>query len=74
MNASSKLLATAIAGAAVGAATALLFAPGKGSETRKKLMTKVRSAKGTLDGYLADGEDSLSEAIRKGKQTVSKEV
>ncbi len=73
MNTSSKFIATAIAGAAVGAAAALLLAPDKGSETRKKLMGKVRSAKGALDGYLAQGEDSITNAVNKAK-AVTKEA
>lgn len=37
MSKSSKILAAFIAGAAVGAVLGLLFAPDKGTETRKKI-------------------------------------
>jgi gas vesicle protein len=37
MNKSSKILAAFITGAAVGAVLGILFAPDKGSETRKKI-------------------------------------
>ncbi len=70
MNTSSKFLATAIAGAAVGAAAALLLAPATGADTRKKLMGKVKSAKDSLDGYLAKGESALNDVASKGKSVV----
>jgi gas vesicle protein len=37
MNKSSKIIAAFIAGAAVGAVLGILFAPDKGTETRKKV-------------------------------------
>lgn len=73
MNSTTKIIGAALAGAAVGAATALLFAPAAGADTRKKLMSKVKSAKEGLDGYLANGEDTLNNAVNKAKQT-AKEV
>lgn len=73
MNSTSKLLVAGVVGAAAGAAAALLLAPDKGSETRKKLMSKVKSAKSTLDGYMAKGEDTLNDFVNKGKQA-AKEV
>ena len=69
MNNASKLLVAGVAGAAVGAAAALLLAPDKGSETRKKLMSKVKSAKSSLDGLVGKGEEKLTDFVNKGKQT-----
>jgi gas vesicle protein len=40
MSTTKKILAAAAAGAAVGAVLGILFAPAKGSETRKKMTDK----------------------------------
>lgn len=48
MKKSSKLLA--LAGISTGAALGVLFAPGKGSETRKKLNKQIRKLSASLNG------------------------
>ncbi|MES2628664.1 MAG: YtxH domain-containing protein [Bacteroidota bacterium] len=73
MNNSGKIIGAALAGAAVGAATALLLAPMTGADTRKKIMSKVKSAKDTVDGYLAKGEEAVNNingSINKAKDAV----
>ena len=42
MNKTSKIMTAFIAGAAAGTLAAILLAPDKGSETRKKLATKLK--------------------------------
>jgi len=42
MNDSSKIILTFVGGAIVGAALGILFAPDKGTETRKKLVSKAQ--------------------------------
>ena len=48
MNNTAKLLATLAAGVAVGAAIGVLFAPEKGSETRKKVSDEGKKLAQTL--------------------------
>lgn len=55
-----KIIAALFLGAAAGAALGVLFAPDKGSETRKKIAGKA-----------SELGDELSERINKGKDAIS---
>jgi len=68
----TKLLAAIAAGAAAGAVVGILFAPDKGSETRKKIQEKgtdiadrvkstLKRGKEKLNGLREEAEDTLRE-------------
>jgi gas vesicle protein len=57
MNTTGKILAAFAAGAAVGAVVGILFAPDKGSETRRKINEQGKKV-----------ADDLKERFRKGKE------
>ncbi len=61
MNNSGKIIAAAAAGIAAGAVLGLLFAPNKGSETRKKLTDESKK--------LVDG---VKDRLNKGKEKVNR--
>ncbi len=54
-----KILAALLLGAAAGAALGVLFAPGKGSETRKKIVGKA-----------SEMGDEFKKRFNKGKEAV----
>ncbi len=61
MNKATKVLVSIGAGIAVGAAIGVLFAPGEGSETRKKIMKRSRKLAGTVSDSLDQGRESLED-------------
>ncbi|MBK7683171.1 MAG: YtxH domain-containing protein [Bacteroidetes bacterium] len=69
-----KIVLGTLAGLAIGAVAGILFAPDKGSVTRKKIMDKsddmVDELKSKLDGFC----DSISEKFESTKQEVEETV
>lgn len=53
-NDTGKIIVAALVGVVIGGALGVLFAPAKGSETRKKLMANGEQLKDTLLGKFGD--------------------
>jgi gas vesicle protein len=71
-NNTGKLVGALLVGAAIGGALGILFAPNKGSETRKKLMSKAEDLKdsvsdkftGMVNG-VKDGAENLKDRAKE---------
>jgi gas vesicle protein len=60
MNNNSKILTALAAGAALGIAAGILFAPDKGSETRKKLKEKGKKLSQEAKDKLTMGKEKVN--------------
>jgi len=73
MKKSTKLLAAA--SLAAGSALGVLFAPGKGSETRKKLNKKLKKLSSSMNGeYGVEKLIMVRDKLEKHKQRVEKHL
>lgn len=61
----------AMAGLAVGALLGVLFAPDKGSETRKKIAKKTKDTKDSLKHKIDEFVDNITEHFEKAKEEAS---
>jgi len=64
-NNAGKIIGALLVGAAIGGALGILFAPNKGSVTRKKMLSKGKKIKGTL-------EEKYNALLAAQKNTVDK--
>jgi len=64
---SGKLLTAVLLGAAAGATLGILFAPDKGSETRKKISKKGTDLKDTFRKKMNDLVDDMSDQFESAK-------
>ena len=68
MNSTGKVVLGVLAGAAAGAILGVLFAPDKGSETRKKIAQKGKDLKDGIQDKFSDFLDNVKEKVEGGKE------
>ncbi|MEX0635997.1 MAG: YtxH domain-containing protein [Ferruginibacter sp.] len=64
---SKKLIGGLLLGAAVGAVLGILFAPDKGTETRKKMAKKAKDTGDEFKDQFTDVKDTLKQKIENIK-------
>jgi gas vesicle protein len=74
MNSTGKILTALVAGAALGVVAGILFAPDKGSETRKKLKEKGRKLKKDMKEKFREGKEKFEEMSGKMKEKAEEMV
>ncbi len=72
-----KIILGAIAGLAIGGIVGMLFAPEKGSRTRRKIVSKsedyMDDIKEKLSDYVENIKDTCEHAMHQAEQVISKE-
>jgi gas vesicle protein len=68
---SGKVLASVLAGAAAGAILGILFAPDKGTETRRKIAEKGTDLADSVKGKVGEYTDALSERYDSVKEKLT---
>ena len=74
MNTSGKILAAVAAGIAAGAVLGILFAPDKGSETRRKINEKGKKFADDVKDKFQKGKDKFNDMKEDIKQSVKEKV
>jgi gas vesicle protein len=74
MNSTGKILTALAAGVAVGALLGVLFAPDKGTETRKKINDQGKKLADDLKEKLNKGKNDLNDLKEEISHTVKEKV
>ncbi|HYG49735.1 MAG TPA: YtxH domain-containing protein [Flavobacteriales bacterium] len=71
MENTGKMLSALLIGAAIGGIVGVLFAPDKGSETRKRLFRRAEELADEVEGKLKEGTTNVKENLKdKWKETL----
>jgi len=70
--ATGKVLLGVLAGVAAGTALGVLFAPEKGSETRRRLMRKGNEARNRMEEWTDKGSEKLQAAKEEARDLVER--
>ena len=63
------VLVSFVAGAAIGAAMALLYAPKSGREMRENILDLTEDAVDKIKEYAKEAQDKIKTAVEEGKET-----
>lgn len=74
MNKTGKVVAALVAGVAIGAAAGVLFAPGKGSETRRKIKENGKKVAEDVKDKFRKGKEKINDLKESVVQTVKEKV
>jgi len=74
MNTSGKILAAVAAGIAAGAVLGILFAPDKGSETRRKINEQGKKIADDVKDKFRKGKEKFSDLKEDIEKTVREKV
>ncbi|HQW93892.1 MAG: YtxH domain-containing protein [Chitinophagaceae bacterium] len=74
MNTSGKILAAVAAGIAAGAILGILFAPDKGSETRRKINEQGKKLADDVKDKFSKGKEKFSQFKEDIEKTVKEKV
>jgi len=65
------VLVSFVAGAAIGAVAALLYAPKSGQEMRESIADLTEDAVDKIKEYAKDAQEKIKSAVEDGKETIS---
>jgi len=78
INNNAKLVGALLVGAAIGGALGILFAPNKGSDTRKKILAKgedlTDSIKEKFNGLVENGKNEVNNLKAKANHAIDHEM
>ncbi len=74
MKSTGKILTAIVAGAAIGAIVGILFAPDKGSETRKKISEEGKKLAEDVKDKFRKGKEKLNELKKDFERTVKEKA